>query len=165
MSDPVTSPRQPGWLRIVLFASLAMNLLVIGLAVGVYSQGGPQRHGGAGGGDSGMRLPFVAAMETSERRALSRELRRELRGLRPDRGARRARYERALALLGADTFDAAAFGALLEDQRNLQHAQAQKGMELLLAHITAMSETERKAYAERLREVLERGPRKGRKGS
>ncbi|MFN3955255.1 MAG: periplasmic heavy metal sensor [Pararhodobacter sp.] len=140
-------------LKIVLVLSLAFNLLVIGV-IG----GGIFKHG---------RSP--ARLEpTSELRALwwalPDDARRDLRGaLGPgqDTGARpssreerRARAAERIAQLGAllraDPFDAAAFAALLENERDLRAQRIDLAHAAFVARLARLSADERAAMAERL---------------
>jgi uncharacterized membrane protein len=95
--------RMPRWLKITLVCSLAVNLLIVGLAVGAVL-----RHGHFGGGDRG--VVRILRQIGPERREWVRDLvdarRPEIRALRD--GAREAR-DAALDLFAADPFDAVAF--------------------------------------------------------
>lgn len=140
-------------LKIVLALSLALNLLVIGV-IG----GGIFKHG---------RSP--ARMEpTSELRALwwalPDEARRDLRGALgpgqdggarpPNREERRARAAERMAQLGAmlraDPFDAEAFAALLEDERDSRAQRIDLAHAAFVARLARLSADERAAMAERL---------------
>jgi uncharacterized membrane protein len=149
--DQSGKQRMSSGLRIVLVVSLALNLLVIG-AVG----GALYRFGGLGDRAAeavGTGRALYRALPHAERRALRRDLRQAL-----DREAlRTARIGPQLdSLLRAESFDADAVNALLVTQ-----AQAlQTGQAVMRAGwldvVAGMSQAERIAYADRLKEVMSR---------
>lgn len=155
------APPPPGGraVRVVLALSLALNLLVAGMVLGAFVTGG---WGGGGPGERAGRVSpaasaFVGALEPEQRRALGRALAAERELLRATRREMRARAEEALRLLRSDPFDAAAFAALLADQRAAQARRQQLGERLLVERLSAMNAAERAAYADRLADALRRG--------
>ena len=156
-------PRPPGrtplWLRLVLVASLALNLLVVGVVGGaVVSRGGPGEHTRGAGGN-----PFIAALPRDERRAVFGEMRRESGPGRRSHAELRARFDALLAEIRAEEFDAGAVAALLEEQRSAGSARQEAGERVLIARLTQMTQAERMAYADRLEDTLKRrGPPRGR---
>ena len=160
---PTEAPKRrsmPLWLRVVLVLSLAGNLLVIGLIVGVASSPKGPRGSERIAGDVGA-APFVRALEGEDRRALAREIAQKNGGFRQMRQETRARAEELFAALRAENFDRAAVEALLQGQRE-QAAQRQlAGEAALLNRLEAMTLEERVAYAERLAQALRRGPGRG----
>jgi uncharacterized membrane protein len=159
------------WLRLALVLSLAANLAVVGMAVGVaLTKPGPGEHrdGGRRGGDrppAALRelgpAPYFAALSQPDRAALLEAAGAREGDLRQSREALRARFEEMLALLRAETFDAAAMGALLAGQRAEAARRQELGEALLIERFAEMSAEERAAYAERLDTSLRRpGPRR-----
>ncbi|KNG94243.1 periplasmic heavy metal sensor [Pseudaestuariivita atlantica] len=172
MSAPDPSPRARTalWVRILLFLSLAFNLLVIGLIVGAVTSSGPMERFGRVPADAN-RTPYVAALDAEDRRGLSRQLRRELRKDRPTVTEWRGSFATALDLLRATPFDAEAFDRHMRTQLDRQAVRVEAGRSALVAYVAEMSEAERAAYATRLEALIERGPYrlkrkdgKGRKG-
>lgn len=109
MSDAV-KPRRLG--RVVLVASLALNVLLAGAILGSFATGraGPPR---------GFDLqigPLGQLLSKEQRREVGRDLRRAVRDAGIDRPDRRAVMAEVTALLEADTFDQDAFEAVIVAQ-------------------------------------------------
>ncbi|WP_299772717.1 periplasmic heavy metal sensor [uncultured Tateyamaria sp.] len=160
MAETQIERRCPVWVKILLGLSLAINLGIAGLVGGIALSGGPL--GGKGPG-MGYAMPYVLALQQEDRRAVFGVVRgnRDL----PGRGVRRAVYGEMVALLKADTFDRAAVTAILERQaRGVEQVQS-VAQDEWLDRVAAMSDEDRRAYAERVEEVVAKGgPRKSRKG-
>lgn len=151
-------PRAPLWVRVTLGLSLAVNLLIVGVIVGAVL--GRDRDGGPADRLRAARdlapPPFVLALEPEGRRALIREF-RESAPKRQSRSEVRARLRGILAELRSESFDADAVAALLADQRDRGTVQQAAGAEVFVRHLSAMSDEERRAYADRLEAALRRG--------
>ena len=154
--DPSKSRGLP-WGRIVLFASLALNLLVVGLVAGAmlrhdrFDSHPPLRDLGYG--------PFGEALSPTDRRALARGLIGHAGDLQANRDDIRRQFAEMLAVLRARPFDAKALAALVQNQQiKLKERQA-IGQTLLLDRIEAMSDEERAAFADRLEQNLRRAAR------
>lgn len=153
-------PRAGRKLRIVLFTSLAFNLLIVGLVVGILVAHGfgkesrPPRMDQVGG-------PMARALSEDDRRALARAMRGAYRDQRPDRSAIRAEFEKVIAALERTPYEPEVVRASLERQMQAVAEGARLGRELLLERLEGMSDAERAAYAGRLREALERRRRPG----
>ncbi|MHA7877141.1 periplasmic heavy metal sensor [Roseivivax sp.] len=147
------APRTPRWLKLVLFASLALNLAVLGLVAGTVINRGPPHRAEAPPG-----VVYMRALPAEDRRAVFRSLRDARRGLaQPGReGAR------ALEMLRADPFDAAGFAALIERQNRQGDALRDAGQAALIARLDEMGPEGRAAYADRLEESFAQGPRRKR---
>ena len=156
---PPQSPRSPLWMRLLLFVSLALNLLVAGLVIGAIFSGGHNERGKSPG-NGAFRMPYVAALDHSDKRALSRELRQQMRAAGAGRAQTRAGFAKSIELLRADPFDAEAFQAQVTTQFSATKTRDEAGRAALIALIAGMSAEERMQYADRLAQVLERGPRK-----
>ncbi|SLN17992.1 periplasmic heavy metal sensor [Ruegeria meonggei] len=140
------------WVTVLLIVSLALNLLIVGIALGTAYR--------VKGGDQAKAPPgFGSALY----RALPKEDRKALRGELSERhkhGSKlRAQDFTALgAALRANPFDPAAVQVLLQQQ-----AQAMADLQFALqdewlARVSEMSDAERQAYATRLEEVVRRKP-------
>ncbi|WP_170409217.1 periplasmic heavy metal sensor [Ruegeria atlantica] len=151
MSD---SPKPKNrWMSVLLVISLALNLLIVGVALGTALR--------VKGGDHAKSPPgFGSALY----RALPKEERKAMRGELFDRHKKGASnrsqdFAQLSTALRADPFDAAVVQALLDQQAksmaDLQNALQQEW----LARVEAMSDEERLVYADRLEEVVKRGPR------
>jgi uncharacterized membrane protein len=159
MADTAEISKKNGmpWGRIVLFASLALNLLVAGLVGGAilrhdrYGDGAPLRDLGYG--------PFGAALSMSDRHVLTRELVGRAGDLRVNRDDIRRQFAEMLAALRAKPFDPGALQALVGQQRSKLEERQAIGQQLLLERIEAMSDDERAAFADRLERNLRRAGR------
>lgn len=153
MPEPQKKSRLP-WGRIVLFASLALNLLIVGLVAGVLlrhdrlDRQTPLRDLGYG--------PFGAALSPADRRELARGLLGRAGDLRTNRDAIRAHFAQMLTALRARPYDADAVAALVETQQAKLAERQAIGQELLLERIAAMSDADRAAFADRLERSLRR---------
>jgi len=149
-------------MRWVLIASLALNLIFVGLIAGA-----AYRHaGGPGAGDHargpGARsyaTPYVRALPREVRRAMFRDLRRSGSGM-PSRSERRALYDRVLAALRQEPFDAAEVEDVLREQGRVALALQTAAEGAWLAEVSSMSPEERAAYADRVAAELTRRPGK-----
>ncbi|MBR9765014.1 MAG: periplasmic heavy metal sensor [Rhodobacteraceae bacterium] len=139
-------------LRVLLFGSLALNLAVAGLVVGVLTRTpikGPPRPDHVAGA-----LTF--ALSPEDRRAIGREVFREMRQTGAGRPDRRAEYARVLAALRADPFQPEELRQVFAHQRDTALRFQQAGQKALMAHLMAMTPEQRLAFADRLEEGLER---------
>ena len=150
---PETMPRMRPWVRVVLFLSLALNLLLIGAAVGAVLHGPP----GGPGSRTTVRdtaLPYTRALAEDQRREIGRSLRKAVRATPEQRGALLDSYGDAVTLLQADPFDKVAFVSLLERQNASAASRWKLAQAALADHLDALPEGERRAYADRLAEEV-----------
>ncbi|WP_296420244.1 periplasmic heavy metal sensor [Pseudooctadecabacter sp.] len=160
--DPRTSRN---WTKVLLVASLALNLLIVGAVIGVVASGGtragPQRFDLTAG-------PLTRAMEAPDREAVRQAL-RDSGAFRPsNRRDIRADMGVLIDTVRSDTFDAAAFRAALMRQRDRLQAGQVAVIDAVAAQIEQMSPEDRAAFADRLENQLRRGsstPRQGREAS
>lgn len=145
--------RMPGWLRVVLFGSLALNVAVIGLVAGVAVKGPPSH-----GRDRDPALPFTRAFDDDQRRDLQKAFRKAFDAdkAKPDRAGLIAGYRTALDLLRADPFAPEAFRAHLGEQSTRAERRRIQGQEVLAQYVETMSAQERAAYADRLEAELDK---------
>jgi uncharacterized membrane protein len=142
-------------MTLLLFASLALNLLILGAIVGwVLSPDGPRRDDGPA--RSLMGAPFAEALSRPDRRALLGQMRRRAERIEGNRDELRQRFETLLDALAADPWDRVAVETVLEAQRVAALERQVIGEELLLDRLDAMSVDERRAYAQRLEERVRR---------
>jgi len=152
----------PVWLRVVLGASLALNLLVLGLVGGAMLRyGGPE----------GVRPPprsvgaaLFRALPGEDRRALREHSSVTMKGMKNGPHARQMELARALGeALRATPFDLEALAALL-DRQAAQRVGVQKSVQqALLERVAAMSAPDRQAYADRLEHAMSRSRGKDRR--
>ena len=141
-------PRMRRGMRIVLILSLAFNLLIVGLAVGLVLSGGPKWH-------HDMRMPaHVRALDHADRRAIGQGIRAAYQEGQLRKGAGSAQSRQLADLLEAERFDRAAVAALLDEMERSKRSRYTVARDVWLGRVEGMSAAERAAYAERLREVL-----------
>lgn len=161
MTVPDPNPSAPragrAW-RLALVASLALNLLFLGLILGGAMTSVQRSSSGPYGPD--MRALWRALPEDA-RQAMRARFRVET-GEAPqlDRDARRARAAQReaelVALLRAEEFDPDAFAAMLEARRDAMAARSKTAQALLVDRIATLAPAERAALADRY-EVERRG--------
>lgn len=167
MSDDLKSPdagKRPAglgrWGRRILIVSLGLNVLVVAAISAAVLSGG--RDGGRHSSGREVASPYIGAFERSDKRAMRDRMRAEL----PERGATRrairADMAEFAALLRAETFDSAAALELMERQFARTQSVQALGRELSVERMSAMTRTERLAYADRFEALLERS--KGKPG-
>lgn len=164
MTEPAPNGSSKGsmrpWLRIVLFASLALNLAVLGIVAGAFARFGPAMD----------RLPradriagiYTHALTVEDRHRIGRELLRDHRDALPTRQAMSAEYQAMVTVLRSQPFDADTAAAILRRQLDFGQTRAELGHALLLQRLTEMSDAERADYADRLEQALQTRFRKGR---
>lgn len=152
-TPPEAKPRRL-WLRILFGLSLALNLLVIGLAIGAWWR----LDGGRGkAGPASLGAAIYHELPREERLALRRQARE---GREAPRRARRGELMELVGLLRADPFVEADVIDLLSRERARRDAQMEAIRGAWLAHVTAMQSQDRAAYADRLEERINRRGRK-----
>jgi uncharacterized membrane protein len=153
---PKTPPRAPmrGWIKILLFTSLAVNVAVAGLAIGaVLRHGDMMGHRADRAGQFGG--PYTSALSREDRRAIWQQMRRMDGEGRPDRASIRAEFAAVVAALRADPYDPDLVRDIVGRQFEAGLARQLAGQALLLGRIEAMSPAERAAFADRLSARLE----------
>lgn len=157
MTETDTSRRRsPLWMRLLLFGSLAVNLLIAGLVLGAISLRGDDDRRHLRGARDLAPFPFIIAMEPEDRRALVERFREESRPHRADRSEMRERLQTFLAALRADEFDVAIVQGLLEGERQRGRARQEAGQGVLIDYFQSMTVDQRRAYADRLERILKR---------
>ena len=150
-------PMRPG-LRVLLFCSLAANLVIVGLVAGAVV--GNKRVGDRPPPDADLVGAYTRALDAKDRRALEREIRDGYRAKGGDRAAVREAYSNMLAALRQVPFDPAAVEATVSKQAELAFERRGVAQEIWLKHVTEMTDAERKAYADRVEELMNRRPPK-----
>jgi len=153
MTTPLETPKRRRWVMPLLFTSLAVNLLIIGLVAGAFlSPDGPRKPG-----NENQRAirgvlgePFFQALPRDERRAMVRDIIGNRDQFREGRDALRQRVESFLAELRSESFDRTEVERLLGQQRDAALRRQNFGETLLLDRLEAMTAAERSAYADAL---------------
>lgn len=154
MSDTVKKPNR--WLLPLLFISLALNLLIVGIVVGWMASHGGDRRGEYGAVRGLVGEPFLRALPDDHRQAMLRDVMREAPRIRESRDSLRARFQAFLAALRADPYDPSAVAALLQQQRQVALQRQDIGERFLLQRIEAMTPQEREDYASALERSFRR---------
>jgi len=142
--------------KVVLFLSLAVNLLIVGVVSGaIFFHGPPDRDRAPELRDAGLG-PLELVLNRSQREALKNELRDRTGDLRENRAAMRADIGRILAALRAEPFDAAGFEAVLADQRRTVLERQVIGQQALIGLVVAATPAERHDMADRIERGLRR---------
>ena len=152
-SDKAKAPPMRGGVKVLLFSSLALNLLVAGLVVGALlaHRGDHENHPPRLDRISG---PMTRALSLEDKRVIGKSMRAAYRDMWPSRADSRADYDAMAAALRADPFDPEDVRAAMERQLEIVGRRANLGRELLLDRLSAMSPEERAGFADRLIKVL-----------
>ena len=157
------TPAKPGmkrWLRVVLVLSLAVNFVVIGLVGGAalhFGRSGPPPHISDRGG-----VLIFKALEREDRREIGKSIRKSYREYAKTVGKEKAQYKTIADAIEADPMDVDALrqaSAAIDDRMTQRRVIARDAW---LEKVSSMTVDERKAYAARLREILD-NPKKSHK--
>ena len=158
----VKPPRTGRGLKIALAISVALNLAVVGLVAGVAMHGGP-----GGRADMVREMgfgPFEGALSDADRDALRKAVRDRFGDIRAARRQMQADSEALVAALKADPFVAEALTSAMEVQAGHLAERLQFGSDMLRDHLLSLSDEDRRAFAQRLEERMQRGRDGGDKG-
>lgn len=152
----MTDPKPPfRWGRLVLFASLALNLAVAGMVGGAMLGGFDHKRAEYAARDISFGL-FAEALTKEDRRAMRRAYGTARKDIPQDRQQMRDDLQGMLAALRAEPFEVETLAqALRTGAARIAERQA-LGQTLLLERIDAMSMAERVALADRLEQSLRR---------
>ncbi|WP_158243212.1 periplasmic heavy metal sensor [Acidimangrovimonas sediminis] len=142
-----------GW-RLVLIASLGLNLLVAGVVGGAVF-GEWRDHGRPIVRDLGFG-PYGEALSPSDRTALIHAFAKETGGFRAERKVARENFGQLLSVLRTTPFNAGEMKVLMTQQEQHMAGRLALGQKLLIERIETMSPDERHAFADRLEKALSR---------
>ena len=161
------SPQKPKtamWVRISLFASVALNIAVIGLVIGTLAMNGPKgRDGGPHLRDAGLG-PLGMALDRGQREVLRASLQNYHGKLAQSREGMRRDIVALLDILRAEEFDVARAEDALETQRAKVLLRQEIGHQAFIDVLTDASLEERQAMAERIEKALRRSGGKPKSG-
>lgn len=162
MTDTVgKTPPSRLW-RGVLVASLALNLLVVGLVLGAVMRPDGKFHA------KGMHRAELRGFGTPFIRSLPREVKASLfialrdAGHLPDKAARNVAFAQMIDVLRAQPFDREVTQTALRQQAALVLETQARAQDEWLRQVGLMSDEMRLAYADRLEERMERRKKKDR---
>ncbi|WP_292293949.1 periplasmic heavy metal sensor [Marivita sp.] len=141
-------PKAPLWMRVTLLVSLAVNVLILAAVTGFFLSGGPDRRADRDRGDFGSF--YTRALSDQDRRALRRDFVSGLERQGRDRGAFLADLQATLDTLRATPFDPEAFVSAMAEQSDRRARREDLGRQVLANRIAAMTDEERRAYADRI---------------
>jgi uncharacterized membrane protein len=150
-NDAAPQRRRPSVraLQIALAVSVALNLLVAGMAAGAMLNRDKWAEHRAISRDMGFG-PLGLAMRPEDRRALRQYLQEKAPQLRAANAQRRAELVALQQALRAEPFDPQALRAALENMQQRLSGQLALGQEAVTAVILAIPEADRRAMADRL---------------
>lgn len=160
MTEPTStqpSPQPRRLTRMLLIGSLALNVLIIGVV------------GGAavsirGAGDKGsvsdkFGSPHIKALTFEDKREVGRAIRSAYRKSNVDHRSDHQHYKEALEILRSSPLDEAALRNLVGTLDQAGERRRAMARDVFLTKILSMSDAERTVYADRLEDVLTRGPK------
>lgn len=149
--SPAGAPR---WMKILLVASLGLNLLVLGAGIGAALKGGDKWHGvSQRPGNVGA---FTRALAEEDRAVLKRRMIREFRTGREGRNAFRAEMTSLLEALRAESVDVQDLRARMARVRGMVDTRLETAQGILVDYWADMSVEARRAYADRLEAEMRR---------
>lgn len=159
MTDMEDKPERSGrGVRIALFASLAVNILIVGMIAGALLRGDgrPARQGDLSPAfDAGIG-PFGQAMTREERRELAQRIAGHRDAFRQNRARMQTHLVEILAVLRTQPFDGERLRQVVAGAQQALAERQQIGTQALLAQVEAMTDAERAAFADRLERGLRR---------
>jgi hypothetical protein len=155
-----TEPRKKSsglWLKLVLFTSLAINLLIVGMMAGAVLRGGPgdsrtEPHRSAIR-DLGLG-PFGLALSSESRRDIGSAIAGKGDELRQNRQEIRVQIDTLLTVLRQTPYQPETVREILTVQQHRLFQRQDIGRELLLSNLEEMGPVARAEYADRLEKSL-----------
>ncbi len=158
MNDTGSNPEQKSekpWMRILLVASLGLNLAIAGMFVGAKLSGGQHRNWDRGR-EAAQLGPYGRAFTKEDRAALRQNMQARGDSFRTHRKNMRAAATALIETLRAEPFDIDAARTVLATQRSAQIALQDEGQELMLNHLASMTPEARATFADNLEKGLKR---------
>ena len=164
------------FLKIALFVSLALNLLVFGAVAGFV---GSDRHkdprignpsqtvdqaGLRSGGPRGPLGDVLSGFERSDRRAFGRALRQVLQNSAISRTDKTTQFQALQTVLATDPFDTAGFVALMDQQHETMLNATTLSRDALAEYLAGLSLQDRVEIANRMKQLRRGGQGWGGRG-
>lgn len=141
-----SKPRRGVWLKLLLFVSLAFNLLIVGGAIGMLAFSSGRGPDGPPRVRDHTLFPLVAMLPREDRA----ELGHAMGPPDKERGDWRRDRSELIERLRSEPFDAQGFALQLSARREARNADAARLEDSLSRHIASMTSGERAAYADRI---------------
>lgn len=151
--EQTTSTNSPLWMRITLYLSLAVNVLIVAAVLGVFVFSSGEKRSDRPPRDAGVL--YMRALDPEDRRALRRDFVASLSEQGRDRGAIVSDIQATIDALRAAPFDEGAFLEAMTAQTTRRAQRDAIGREVLAARIASMTNAERAAYADRIDAALQ----------
>jgi uncharacterized membrane protein len=142
-------------LKVLLFGSLALNLLIVGVVAGVILSGGPGKDRREARSDVG-GFTLVRALPRDARADLRARFETKRKELRASGGNNAPSKQDILTSLRATPFDPQAFADLVSTQTRSLAERGRLGQEALVEQVAEMTDDERRAYADDVEEAFSR---------
>ena len=154
IGNDAPEPRRRVWPRLLLVASLTLNVLVLSVIAGAHVRDGrdvrrappPDRTVLREGGF----MPFFDAMPREARARMAEAFRETGSEMRPDKAALAADFRVFVGALRADPFAPEELAAALEVQHDRAEARVSAGRAILVEQIAGMTPAERADFADAL---------------
>ena len=140
--------------KILLFGSLALNLLIVGVIAGVVLTGGPGNDRREVRSDVG-GFTLVRALPRDARAELRKRFEAKRANLRESGNGSPSKQD-ILATLRATPFDPQAFAELVSSQTRSLAERGRLGQEALVEQVAEMTDDERRAYADDVEDAFSR---------
>ncbi len=147
------------WGRVLLFVSLAVNLLIVGMVAGAFYRAGKFRSAARANPplyDLGYG-PYGRAFSKEDRQKISQAMAAHAPGLRDNRKVLRARSLDLIEALRREPYEPELVAGIIAEQQEKLSERQNVGRIILLDHIATMDADKRKRYADKLERILRRG--------
>lgn len=150
--------KSPRWMRLLLIASLALNLAVLGIVGGAFLRG-PEGRGDASVSLGGEFRMLAGSLPKAHQEAMRKDARSHWKELRSFRIVISKQRKSIVVALRSDAFNADAFAAMLKTQHTTWREIGTRGVDLLVLRVRAMSKEERIEFADNLERWRNRHPK------
>jgi len=155
-----TSAGCPRWVKVTLFTSVALNLLIVGAVVGAVLRN-DGRHGRPASVATGVDAsvgPFAQALTRDQRKAVGDVLSENGPKLQAGSRAVRAQLAEMMGILRSEDFDPEAFSASVAMAQARLTERQTLAFDAVIDQIGQMTVEERVAFADRLERSFRRKP-------
>ena len=141
--------KSPVWMRVVLIASLALNLAIVGVVGGAFLRGPEGREDRSVSPGREFRM-LAGSLPQAHQDALRKAARAEWRDIRTHRETIKKQRAVLIEALRSDTFDIATFADAMKAQQATWAELGTRGMDMLVDRVRSMTPEERAGFADNL---------------